>query len=179
MMCLCLVFSGCEKKNSGLQQALNFRRELLESSACSFTCHIEAEMDDWVYQFSVDCRADDEGILFEVTAPEEISGITASLRNGEAQLEFNGLALDFGTAAQGRVSPLTTPSLLCSAWSREYIQCAGADGDACRVTYLCGYDEDEITVDTWFADASPSYAEISWDGKRILAVTIADFSLEH
>jgi len=52
---------------------------------------------------------------------------------------------------------------------------AGADGEQERVTYLRGYNEEELSVDTWLRDGVPTYAEVTHNNVRCLAVTITNF----
>ena len=69
--------------------------------------------------------------------------------------------------------------LLGQCWSAAYISCAGSDGELERVTYLDGYEEEEVTVDTWLSSAGlPVYAEISCQGMRCLTLQISDFQFE-
>ena len=69
--------------------------------------------------------------------------------------------------------------LLGQCWTNAYISCSGADGELERVTYLDGYEDEEVSVDTWLDEAGlPVYAEISYDGKRCLTLQISEFRFE-
>ena len=46
------------------------------------------------------------------------------------------------------------------------------------MTYLRGYNDEELTVDTWFdQELIPVYAEISYDGVRCVQIQVRDFQL--
>lgn len=172
-----MLLCGCRKGNDTMQTALDFRRELLASGGCVFSADVEADYGDRVYDFTLDCTYDGTEGHLSVTAPQSIAGISAVVRDGASQLEFDGVCLDFGPLANGLVSPLSVPWLLGSAWSGDYIAWAGEDGDLSRVTILKDYDERELSIVTWFQKNIPVRAEISSGGQRVLTVTIEAFSL--
>lgn len=62
-----------------------------------------------------------------VTAPDTISGISATVKNDCRTIEFDGLSLEFGPLADGRVSPICGPALLGACWASEYIDSTGKD----------------------------------------------------
>ena len=48
-----------------------------------------------------------------------------------------------------------------------------------EITYLDGYDDDQLTVDTWLnSEEIPVYAEITYDGTRCLTLQLTDFQFE-
>lgn len=170
-----LLLTGCGGKAAPDQEALRFRTELMEAGGCSFAADVTASYEDRVYAFSLNCRYEEGKMTLEVTAPENIAGICAEVEENAAFLEFDGAQLDFGKLANGRVSPVAAPWLLAECWLGEYIAWAGADGGQQRVTYLRGYHDDELTVDTWFSQGIPTYAEIACDGVRCLTIAIKEY----
>lgn len=149
----------------------------MEAGGCSFTADVTADYGDRVYSFTLSSRTQDGQTRLEVLEPESIAGIAATVSEDGTELTFDGAELAFGQLANGFVSPVTVPWLLAQCWSGEYIAWAGADGDLERVTYLRGYNDEELTVDTWFSGNTPTYAEVSYDGTRCLTVEILDFRL--
>jgi hypothetical protein len=178
MMTLCLTLSACQRTENLTQPALDLRAAVLERG-CSFTAEITADFGDTTCEFSAECRYSPDGTT-EVTilAPETISGISATVADDGATLEFDGLLLDLGTLAGGHVAPLTAPAILAQCWAGEYISTVGAEGDDCLVTYLRGYDNDELTVLTRLSGESgvPISGEVAYQGSTVLFVTITDFS---
>ena len=71
--------------------------------------------------------------------------------------------------------PVAAPWLLVQCWTGEYIAYAGSDGDMERITYLRGYNDEEVAVDTWLQNGIPTYAEVSYGGVRCLTITISKF----
>ena len=172
-----LLLTGCSKNRDPVQGALDFRTALMEAGGCSFTAEVTAHYEDRLYTFTMTCVSDEEGTRLAVTEPEILSGITAAVASDGTKLEFDGAILDFGSMSGGRVSPVEAPWILATSWTGAYISCAGPDGEQERVTYLRGYDEEELTVDTWLLDGVPTYGEVSCDGVRWLAVSISDFQM--
>ena len=79
--------------------------------------------------------------------------------------------------ADGNLAPMQLPQLLVQALCADYIEAAGQEGDAVRVTYLHGYDDGELTVDIWLSGAlTPEYAEVSYQGQMFATMTITDFT---
>lgn len=177
VLLLLTLLTACKADHAPIQKALDFRTALMEAGGCSFKADITADYDQRVYQFTVTCDYETgDGARITVTQPEEIAGISAEVSADGAQLEFDGLELDFGQMADGLVSPMEACWLLGQCWSSAYIDSAGADGELERITYLDGYREKELTVDTWLdADRQPVCGEITYEGVRRLKMDITDF----
>ncbi len=177
---LMMVLSGCQGQGEPTQKAIDFRTALLRAGGCSYTAVIDADFGERVYTFSVACVFQTDGTAeLEVLQPQEIAGIKAHMDGQSAALEFQDVALDFGVMANGEVSPMEACHLLGQCWTAAYISCAGSDGELERVTYLDGYEEEELTVDTWLDEAGlPVYAEIIHEGTRCLTLQISDFQFE-
>ena len=175
-----IVLVGCQSKASPTQSALDLRADLLKAGGCHFRAVIGADYGDRAYSFTVSCAYDTTGTTrISILQPEEISGISATITDDGIQVEFEDLELDFGPMANGAVSPIKACAVLGRCWSASYISCGGADGELERITYLDGYDEQELTVDTWLDSAGvPVYAEIAYDGTRCLTLQLSDFEFE-
>lgn len=178
---LALSLTGCAADSGGpTQQALDFRTALMEAGGCAFTADLTADVGGRVYQFTLDCQAAVGGpATLTVTAPDTIAGITAQVDESGAQLTFDGTALSLGTLADGKTAPLLAAWLLPNAWTGDYIDCAGSDGDLERVTYLHGYGDEALTIDAWLdGDNTPVRCEISHDGVRCLTAEISGFTMQ-
>lgn len=176
LLMICLLLTGCHSSEDQMQQILDFRTELLSSQGCKFSCVIEADYGENVYNFSLDCVYDGNYAQLTVTEPDNIAGISACVDGSDASLEFDGFSLEFGSLANGHVAPLAIPWLLGSAWTKDYISQVGAESGQIRGTFLKGYHDDELVIDTWFSENIPTYAEILYDGDRVLTACIQNFS---
>ena len=178
-LCACVCFlAGCSaSEEPSTQHAIDFRTALMEAEGCRFTADVTADYGDKVYVFSLQSETVDGETTLQVLSPESIAGIRATISADGAELEFDSVALEFGKLANGYVSPVSAPWLLEQCWQGAYIAYAGADEEHERVTYLQGYQEEELSVDTWFLDQTPVYAEVVWNDVRCLQIEIKDFQL--
>ena len=173
-----LLLTGCGKTQAEPKEpALAFRQQLAKTGGCAFDVELTADYGEHMYVFSLSCDYDTGGdASFTVTAPEEIAGIAGTVTEQGSRLDFEDLALDFGQLANGHVVPLEVPWLLGQCWSGEYIQSVGRDGDHTVITYLRGYDDGEITVETWLDSRGiPVHCDISYDGRRCVTAELTGF----
>ena len=180
MMLLLSLLTGCGGKEM-MQQALDFRTSLLECEQYSFTADLTANYDDRVYDFTLECVGTPSGDMsMTVTAPDTISGISATVKNDCRTIEFDGLSLEFGPLADGRVSLICGPALLGACWASEYIDSTGKDEEQTIVVYRKGYEQEEVVVRCWFdtATALPQYAEIWCGDAVVLSAELSNFSIQ-
>lgn len=175
-LALSLFLCACSGEQASVQTGLDFRTKLIAAGGCSFTADVITNQGDSAFTFTAGCTYDGEDGTITVTAPEEISGISAVTDGETGALSYDGLLLSLGKLGDGRVAPMALPWLLGSAWKSDYISAGSRDGDAVRISYLQGYDDDELQIDTWFSGGVPIAAEVAYKGERLLSVTIHDFT---
>ena len=170
------MLCGCSGENRAMKTAMELRTKLLERG-CRFAAEIEAHLDDGTAQFSVDCAcAPDGSVTLEVTAPESISGITATVEPGAENARFDDVALDFGLLADGQLAPMVIPQILFGAWTQAYIREAGADGDSWNAVYLSGWGDRELTVEQWLTkEGVPTYADLWFGNQNAANVKLSEF----
>lgn len=178
LLLVAFILSGCGGDNQ-LNRAMAMRERLLAAEGCSFDAEIAADYGDKVYTFSVTCQADKEGTLrFTVNAPESISGITGEISGSGGKLTFDSCALAFELLADGQVSPISAPWLLVHTLRGGYLTSCGMDGENLCVSIDDSYEEDALHLDIWLDSQDlPAYAEILWQGRRILSLTVKNFAL--
>lgn len=178
MIPLCLLTACGSKENKTMQEPMEFRTELLQAGECTFTAKVTADYGESVQQFDMRCDCNtDKTADMEITAPETIAGITAKTSDCGGELVFDGMAVSFGTLADGLVAPVSAPSLLVSAWTEAYIAAAGKEGSMQRVTYESGYEEEQLFIDCWFDEKKiPICAEICYNGETVIKIELSDFS---
>lgn len=173
-----LLLSGCTGKDAELQRAMELRTRLL-SACCSFDAEITADYGSSIQTFRVYCEGNAQGNLgFSVTAPESIQGITGRIESGEGKLTFQDTALAFPLLAEEQLSPVSSPWIFWNTLRGGYLTAAGMEDDLLRLTIDESYEEDALTVDIWLDDTDhPIRAEILYDGRRILTLTIENFQI--
>ena len=159
-----------------MQKALELRTSLLSQGA-SFTAVIAAHLPDGTAEFTVDCTcAPDGSVTMEITEPQTIAGITASVDAEGENAEFPDTAVDFGLLADGNVAPMVLPQLLFACWTKEFIREAGQDGDILSAVYLSEYGDRELALEQFFtADAVPTSADLWFGTQNIATVNIENF----
>lgn len=177
MMLLCVLFVSCGKgEEGGVSQAIEFRAQLVRAGGCKFQAEVTADFGETLYNFTMDCEAGADGTMYlTVTAPETISGITATVTDSGGKITYDGMAVDFGLLASGNVIPASAPAIVLSCWAKEYIASAGMEDALNRVSYVKDFDEKQLNVDTWYDNGIPICAEICYNDQRILKLTISDF----
>ena len=177
-VCILLLLTGCGKHDEELDRAMALRAKLLTASV-TFEAEITADYGDEVHTFSVYCEGDNQGNLgFRVTAPETIADISGRIEAGEGNLTFQDTVLAFPLLAEDQLSPVSAPWIFYMTLRGGYLTAAGMEEDLLRVTIDDSYDDDALTVDIWLDAAdTPIRAEILYDGRRILTLTIENFQI--
>lgn len=173
------LLSGCAKEDVHLKRGMALREKMISAETCSFTAHITADYGDKTYTFSMDCSADREGnVSFTVRKPDSISGISGVLSSNGGKLTFDDTALAFPLLADGEVSPVSAPWLLIHTLRSGYLSSCAAEEERIRLTINDSYEADALQLDIWLDDHDmPVSAEIVWQGRRVLSLTVEDFAI--
>lgn len=176
-LCACSGAGGEET----LQKAIDFRADVLNAPSCAYTAEVNADYGDVVYEFTMDCSLNADGTTaVTVTAPDTIAGITAEISGGDGTVTFADMALDFGTMAEGNITPVAAPAVIGECWRSAYIASAGEEDGNYRVRYEYDYEDEQLLVDTWFSPEKniPIYSEICYNEACVLKITISDFQIQ-
>lgn len=177
LLMLCLLLTGCGNADRALASAIDFRAELVQAEGCSFKAVVTADFGESIQDFAMDCRCDEKGdMTFTLLEPETLEGICGQVTKDGGKIIYDGMAMDFGLLADGKVIPAAAPAILTSCWAGEYIAAAGTEEELTRVTYEKGY-ENKLTADTWFQNSVPICGEVCYNGTEILRIEITDFLL--
>lgn len=139
---------------------------------------MRADFGDKAALFSLDCvyQPQDSAAELTVTAPDSIAGISAAVEGGDAVVSFDGVRLELGTLANGRVTPLQLPKLLGDAWAYGYIESQTKLNDGWLSSYRSGYGDDELLVYTWFNEQLvPTEAEVYYEDTRLFSAELTNF----
>lgn len=159
-----------------MDRCLAFRERLLVTG-CTFQGTVTADFGDSIYTFTLDCTADSQGTLtFTVVEPEEISGISGTVRAGKGKLEYADAVLAFPLLADGEISPVSVPWLLISTLRSGYMTSCGKEGDFLVLTVNDSFAEDALELDVWLnKEDMPIKAEILWKGRRTVSIAVEGF----
>ena len=174
---LTIFFAGCTKGDAYLERGLALREKMLQTR-CSFTAKVTADYGDKLYNFAMKCISDTNGaIVFTVAEPESISGITGRISGTGGSITFDETVLAFELLADGEVSPVSAPWLLIKTLRSGYLTACAQQSGNLRLTIDDSYEEDALQLDILLnSNDLPKYAEILWQGRRVLSIAVEDFA---
>lgn len=174
-----LILPGCSSENSGIKNAINLRQQLLKSNGCTFHAAIVADYGEEVYEFQLDCQENEKGeFLFRVIAPDTISGISGVISEKGGNLKFDDKALFFEMLADDQITPISGPWLLLRTLKSGYITGAGKVEGGWQVQIDDSYEEDALQLNIVLnKDSLPKFGEILWKGRRVLSITVDNFTI--
>ncbi len=179
VMLLAAMLSGCSGTPKEMERGLQLRSRLLQAEGCSFQARISADYGDRIHRFALSCRADAKGNLtFAVLEPDTIAGITGKLSGEGGSLTFEDTALHFELLTEEELSPVSAPWILLKTLRSGYITSGCSEEEGTRLTIDDSYEEDALTLDIWLdSEHLPKRAEILYDGRKILSVSVEDFEI--
>jgi len=176
VICILCLLCGCGSRSDSLKNGMNLRRQLLESSGCSFHGTVTADYGEKIYVFEMDCKVDREGSLqFTVTSPDTIAGITGKIDSEGGAITFDDKVLAFQTLADGQVTPVTAPWLLIKTLRSGYIRDSVDTDDGFEVSIDDSYQDDALRLNITVKNGVPASGEIFWQGRRVLTIAVEDF----
>jgi len=170
---LCLAFCSCTGSSKETSEdVLDIRAKYIGAESLDFTLLLTAESGGRVYDFKLRFQGNDENGSMEIIEPENIAGLKATIKDGRASLEFDGIAFDIGKLLGDVSSPMEAVPHLIEAWKSERISSAYAEKqDGILLTVMeSAIGSAGCTQKTWFGgDMLPVHAEIYADGKKIIS----------
>lgn len=178
VLAVCLL-TGCSGASKEIERGMSLRAKLLRASQVTFDANITADYGEELYSFSMNCQGDDFGnMIFTVTAPESIAGITGRVTREGGALTFDDVALEFATMADGQVTPVSAPWLFLKTLRSGYLTAAGNEGDTLRLTIDDSYEDDALQLDVWLdGDNFPIRGEVLYDERRIVSLEVENFQI--
>ncbi len=179
LLVVILILPGCSRNNSGIENAISLRQRLLQSNGCSFQAAIVADYGNEIYEFQLDCGENEKGEFhFRVIAPDTISGISGSINGEGGNLKFDDKALFFEVLADGQITPVSGPWILLRTLKSGYINGAGKLDNGWQIQIDDSYEEDALQINVVLnSDCLPVFGEILWKGRRVLSITVDNFTI--
>ena len=127
----------------------------------------------------MECKGDAEGTVnFTVSEPDTISGITGKLSGDGGRLIFDDTALHFPLLAEEQLSPVSAPWVLIHTLRSGNMVSAGEEEERTWLSIDDSYESDALRLDIRLNETGmPEFAEILYDGRRILSVAVANFEI--
>lgn len=142
ILLLLLALTACGKGTSASDDALalQIRTEYLAMEACRGTMDLIADYGDRVYEYALEFSWQKDGeTTLTITAPEELSGVTASIAKGETALVFDGVQLETGPLMPDGQAPIDCLPVMLNYIMSGYIAECGTEtleeAECLRVQY--------------------------------------------
>lgn len=173
------LLCGCMSSNSNVDRALELRQQILNANTCEFDAIITADYTDEIYTFSLRCNVDSAGVMkFEVIEPESISGISGTISSTQQSLTFDNTVLAFAPMADGYITPVYAPWVFINSLRCGYINACTELKDGLIIRIDDSYHDNPLQVDIHLNNEEiPVFAEILWQGRRVLTLAIEDFKI--
>lgn len=181
LLIIALFLSGCgesERMEASLEEA---RAGWAGAESISFTADVVADMGDSVFECSLKCTRSDGENLVEILSPDSIAGISARLKDGEAQIEYDGLILAIGSSMESRVSPISAMPVLMEAMLKGNVTGIWAENDgeqklAAAEVFVAEGEYAKLWFDT--ESFAPCHGELVIDGQAVVKCGIKSFTEE-
>lgn len=190
VLMMTLLLAGCgqgQEQDSPEQLANVIRGEYLSLAGWSGQVEVTAHYEQQIFQFTLDAAWQREGELtLTVTSPELLAGITARLRDGQADLEYDGAGLSIGALDGEGLTPIGAVPALMEQLTTGYIaRCAWQEQGESRWLYLLCRDPEKAEgagaqYEIWLDPSTHALvrAEVSVDGTCRLSLEFRDFTME-
>lgn len=177
VLCVLFLLSGCKGSTDALDSAITLRNKLLRVDGCSFIAAVTADYGEQIYEFKMDCETDREGNLsFTVIEPTTIAGIAGKVSGTGGAITFDDKVLAFQTIADGLVTPVSAPWLFVRTLRSGYLKSSTATDQGIEISIDDSYAEESLRLCIRTAGDVPAFAEIFWQGRRILTITVENFT---
>lgn len=172
-----LLLFGCRNDSLLVDEILLLRNRVASSSSCSFVADVTVDYGDSIYSFSADCCLDAKNNMeITILAPASIAGIKGRISADSGKLTFDEQVLAFEMVANGQVTPICAPWLLMKALRGGYISMCSSEDTGIFVRIDDSYKDADFGLDIRLDNQNiPVSAEIVWEGKRIVSMTIKEF----
>jgi hypothetical protein len=146
-----ITLCACSPKTRGEELALDIRTMMLEADSLDLTTQVTADYGERVFEFTFRYTGGAQDGTLEITQPEAIAGLKATVSVSGGTLEFDGAMLDTGAVTSDGLSPAQCIPVLISQWQSGYIS-------GCNFEKLNDFETLAVTTDitqtvtqrTWF-----------------------------
>lgn len=176
VLCVTVLFCGCDKNNAPLDSAMQLRERILSSNGCSFQTTITADYGERIYTFTMDCQSDKNGNLdFTVVKPDTVAGIKGTISATGGNITFDDRVLAFQTLMEDQLTPVSAPWIFVKTLRSGYLKGCTSVNNGVQIYIDDTYFEDALQLIITTSEEQPSSAEIFWQDRRVLTLTVENF----
>ena len=175
IVCLLLLpLSGCAARKE--QKLLDdFSAALSRRQDVAVVAQLRAVYDDGSFDFRLQYREGPEGPEITVLSPQELEGLSVTLREDGSLLHYDQLHLETGDLDEEGLSPLTALPLLLESLRHPCAQSFRQEGDLLAVSLV---PDDERQLDVYFEQETmtPRRAEMVSEGRLRIACEVESWN---
>lgn len=164
-----ILFSSCSEIS---EAPLSLSEQLGEVASANYTIEITASFPRNEEEFTLGYTYERDGVSRgTVILPDIVAGVSFSVCDNLATLEFDGMRLETGQFSDVGISPFTAPAHLIDSWkSFESVEKTRIFS---KEALLAISRNGELEARTWFSqdETLPLYAELYLGGERIIQCT--------
>ena len=179
VLMISLLLGGCGDEAKHEEKIGELRTELAQAAEISFTADITADLGGSDFACRLQCTATGDETEIEVVEPENIAGITARLKAGEASLSYEGVELYIG-ALKGNLSPVSAVPVLLDALKNGYLtQCWREGGEEQTLLAAQVYVDENTSALLYFDEENMQllHGELVIDGKTVVQCGISGLTI--
>lgn len=178
MLMLLLTACGGEE----IDPVTELQRQYAAVEKALVEADIVCHYDDEIREYTLLCAYSPGKSTVTVLAPENLSGISATVEGGTLTLSYDDISLDAGSYSAASVSPVVAlPKLLeAAAWGYPAEQSEESVGERACIRLGCDLSDEPGTVYvTWFDKETllPLKSEITADGVLVYEIAWSRFEV--
>ncbi len=181
LMIIALLLGGCGESDKLREELDEARAEWNSEETVSFTANVTAELSGSSFQCTLLCTHSAEETVVEILSPEIIAGIKARLKDGETEIEYDGIILAVGDPMKGEISPLSAMPMIMEALLSGHVTglWTESEGDTEMVAAEVYISENEYAK-LWFDTENYTliHAELVSGAKAVVKCEIVSFTKE-
>lgn len=175
-----LSLSACGAEKLTESAAMRVRREFSEAESVKANVQITADYGERVYTFALRFSGTEDDCRMEITAPEEVKGLSAVIDGEGKRLLYDGAAFETGGLLEDGLSPAAAVPLMLKTWKSGYAAERSRERENGELLEALLYETGKCTVKTWFDGETllPVRAEISENGRVVIKALFGNVILE-
>ena len=172
-----LLLVGCGEREKKPEDVFaSFREQLTAAESVSAQARLTADAGGTAeeYALAVSCTGGD--VTVTVTEPELIAGITATLREGQTDISYDGVMLGVGAVDPEGTTPVSAAPAILRAMREGFAELYWQDGSLAAARFYTG---ESAACTVWIDPEGlvPVAAEIVSDGRTAITCRFTDWTM--
>lgn len=179
---LMLLLTACGGGGEKVDPAAELQAQYASLAAAVMEADVTCHYTDEVRSYTLQCDYTPAESTVTVLAPENLSGISATVSDGKLHLSYEDISLDAGGYSAAAISPVAALPRLMAAAGSGYLteQSEETVNERPCLRLSCDLPDDETTVyTTWFDQETllPLRSEITTGGELVFEVAWTRFEV--